>query len=284
MLNKVQDNFYQFHFLKLTYLNFLSLNINDYRTNESKTIPFIRIGFGLQITFHNCQFFFSCSCCQILIMVNVHVTGRNIIFSVIRRCSTSTHKFVPTARGVSRAQIEEFCEFVDRGRNILVLTGAGISTESGIPDYRSQGVGLYATSKSRPVIYQDFVKSDRIRQRYWARNFIGWPRFSSVQPNISHSFLKKLEDFGKVCWLVTQNVDALHFKAGSSKVTELHGSTYRVACLRCDYKTTRHDLQIVIENLNPSWRAFSNVLAPDGDIQLSQEEIEGFQVSNFQIN
>lgn len=212
-------------------------------------------------------------------MVNVHVTGRNIIFSVIRRCSTSTQKFVPTARGVSRAQIEEFCEFVDRGRNILVLTGAGISTESGIPDYRSQGVGLYATSKSRPVIYQDFVKSDRIRQRYWARNFIGWPRFSSVQPNISHSFLKKLEDFGKVCWLVTQNVDALHFKAGSSKVTELHGSTHRVACLRCDYKTTRHDLQIVIENLNPSWRAFSNVLAPDGDIQLSQEEIEGFQVS-----
>lgn len=74
-------------------------------------------------------------------MVNVHVTGRNIIFSVIRRCSTSTQKFVPTARGVSRAQIEEFCEFVDRGRNILVLTGAGISTESGIPDYRSQGVG-----------------------------------------------------------------------------------------------------------------------------------------------
>lgn len=136
-------------------------------------------------------------------MVNVHVTGKNIIFSVIRRCTTSTQKFVPTARGVSRAQIEEFCEFVDRGRNILVLTGAGISTESGIPDYRSQGVGLYATSKSRPVIYQDFVKSDRIRQRYWARNFIGWPRFSSVQPNISHSFLKKLEDFGKVCWLVT---------------------------------------------------------------------------------
>lgn len=119
MLNKVQNNFYQFHFLKLTYLNFSSLNINDYRTNESKTIPFIRIGFGLQITFHNCQFFFSCSCCQILIMVNVHVTGRNIIFSVIRRCSTSTHKFVPTARGVSRAQIEGFCEFVDRGRNIL---------------------------------------------------------------------------------------------------------------------------------------------------------------------
>lgn len=217
-------------------------------------------------------------------MRNVKITGINAILSVIRRYSSTTHEFVPKAKSVTRADIEEFCEFIDRGRNILVITGAGISTESGIPDYRSQGVGLYATSKSRPVIYQDFVKSEKIRQRYWARNFIGWPRFSSVQPNVSHKFLTKLENSGKLCWLVTQNVDALHYKAGSMKVTELHGSSFRVACMRCEYKVNRHDLQIAIESLNPSWRAFSDKLAPDGDIQLSQEEIEGFCVSIYNSN
>jgi NAD-dependent deacetylase sirtuin 4 len=90
-----------------------------------------------------------------------------------------------------------------------------------------------------------------------------------------------LEDLGKVCWLVTQNVDALHQKAGSTLLTELHGSTHRVECLKCDYKTSRHNLQTMIENLNPTWRGFSDKLAPDGDIQLSQEEIEGFCIDKF---
>ncbi|XP_062593060.1 NAD-dependent protein lipoamidase sirtuin-4, mitochondrial-like [Saccostrea cucullata] len=207
----------------------------------------------------------------------VTIKACQLSLSVIRSYATTTERFVPKYKNVTSSDVQILSEFIDKGRNILVMTGAGISTESGIPDYRSQGVGLYATSKSRPVIYQDFVKSEKVRQRYWARNFIGWPMFSSVQPNISHKFLKKLEDLGKVCWLVTQNVDALHYKAGSTKLTELHGSTHRVACMRCDYKVPRSELQVMIETLNPTWRAFSNELAPDGDIQLSQEEIEGFQ-------
>lgn len=225
---------------------------------------------------------------QLFNMVTVQYMGRIVTtrlceLPVIRKYSVVSQAYVPKSKGVSQYDIQDFSEFVDKGRNILVLTGAGISTESGIPDYRSRGVGLYATSKSRPVIYQDFVKSEKIRQRYWARNYIGWPTFSTVQPNDSHRFLKNLEDLGKVCWLVTQNVDALHQKVGSTKLTELHGSTHRVACLRCDFKITRHDLQAMIENLNPTWRGFSDVLAPDGDIQLSQEEIEGFCVNHFYI-
>ena len=106
-------------------------------------------------------------------------------------------------------------------------TGAGISTESGIPDYRSEGVGLYARSSNRPVQYQDFVKHAYIRQRYWARNYVGWPKFGYFLPNSSHKTLALWEKAGKLHWLVTQNVDALHYKAGSTKVTELHGSAHR---------------------------------------------------------
>ena len=109
----------------------------------------------------------------------------------------------------------------------VFLTGAGISTESGIPDYRSEGVGLYARSSNRPVQYIDFVKHAHIRQRYWARNYVGWPKFGYFLPNSSHKTLSRWEDMGKLHWLVTQNVDALHYKAGSKKVTELHGSAHR---------------------------------------------------------
>lgn len=107
------------------------------------------------------------------------------------------------------------------------MTGAGISTESGIPDYRSEGVGLYARSDRRPIQHAEFVRSATARQRYWARNFVGWPQFSSHQPNTAHLVLRHWEKLGKLHWLVTQNVDALHTKAGSQRMTELHGCTHR---------------------------------------------------------
>ncbi|KAK3083666.1 hypothetical protein FSP39_001007 [Pinctada imbricata] len=188
------------------------------------------------------------------------------------------YKFVPLSKSAAERDVERLTEFLQKHNRILVLTGAGISTESGIPDYRSQGVGLYARSTNRPVIYQDFVKSAHIRQRYWARNFVGWPKFSSVLPNDSHFMIKYLEDMGKITWIVTQNVDTLHHKAGSRNIIELHGSTNRVMCLHCDHKMKRTELQDQIINENPEWTAHAMDIAPDGDVQLSQEQIDGFKV------
>lgn len=186
--------------------------------------------------------------------------------------------FVPDCEPVDQGDVDLLQSFIDNNRALFVMTGAGISTESGIPDYRSEGVGLYARSTNRPVQYQDFVKSEKIRQRYWARNFVGWPRFSSFPPNISHKILSDWEKKGLVHWLVTQNVDALHFKAGSHNVTELHGSSHRVMCLSCNFKMPRTQLQNLLTELNPSWHAESVDIAPDGDVQLTQKQIEGFKV------
>lgn len=152
----------------------------------------------------------------------------------------------------------------------LFNTGAGISTESGIPDYRSIDVGLYARSKNRPVIYQQFVNNPDVRVRYWARNYVGWPRFSSILPNYAHKFLKNLEDKKKIVHIITQNVDRLHTKAGSKNVLELHGTSYVVHCLKCDYMIDRHQFQNVLSSLNPqvSIKELYNI-RPDGDVELT---------------
>lgn len=201
-------------------------------------------------------------------------TGRSTSTS-----SAATHlAFVPRSDNPSEEHIAQLQDFILHSKKLFVLTGAGISTESGIPDYRSEGVGLYATSRNRPVQYADFLKSAEIRQRYWARNYVGWPRFSSFQPNDSHKILSKWEHAGKVHWLVTQNVDTLHYKARSMQVTELHGSAHQTICLSCHRKFLRTEMQERIKNLNPSWHAHSLQIAPDGDVSLSQEQVQGFKV------
>ncbi|XP_069135327.1 NAD-dependent protein lipoamidase sirtuin-4, mitochondrial-like [Argopecten irradians] len=187
-------------------------------------------------------------------------------------------KFVPESEPVNDQDVKDLRNFLLKNKKILVLTGAGVSTESGIPDYRSEGVGLYARSTNRPVQYSDFVKSETIRQRYWARNYVGWPVFSSFQPNICHKILRRWEIKGKVHWLVTQNVDALHLKAGSVNLTELHGSAHRVMCMNCDAKMPRARLQELIGKHNPQWKAKSVEMAPDGDVQLTAEQVQGFKV------
>lgn len=161
----------------------------------------------------------------------------------------------------------------------LFKTGAGISTESGIPDYRSADVGLYARSKNRPVIYQQFINNPEIRIRYWARNFVGWPKFSSMLPNYAHTFLKKLEDKKKILHIITQNVDNLHTKAGSKNVLELHGTSYVVHCLNCDYRISRHQFQDVLSSLNPqvSITELYNI-RPDGDVELTPVRKKYFDV------
>lgn len=189
------------------------------------------------------------------------------------RCISSQTVFIPKHTPARESDIGKLKSFIKSSERLFVMTGAGISTESGIPDYRSEGVGLYATSQNRPILYQDFIQNDFKRKRYWARNYVGWPRFSSVQPNLNHLILADWEKRGLLHWLVTQNVDALHTKAGHKKLTELHGCTHNVDCLNCGEVTSRHHLQRRISNLNPTWKVF------EGDIGTKQFSIKFFDKS-----
>ncbi|XP_020034650.1 NAD-dependent protein lipoamidase sirtuin-4, mitochondrial [Castor canadensis] len=186
--------------------------------------------------------------------------------------------FVPPSPPLDPQKVKELQRFITLSKKLLVMTGAGVSTESGIPDYRSEKVGLYARTDRRPIQHVDFVRSAPIRQRYWARNFVGWPQFSSHQPNPAHWALSNWEKLGKLYWLVTQNVDALHTKAGSQRLTELHGCMHRVLCLGCGQQTPRGLLQERFRALNPSWSAQAQGVAPDGDVFLSDEQVQSFQV------
>lgn len=148
----------------------------------------------------------------------------------------------------------------------------------GIPDYRSEKVGLYARSNQKPVQYQQFIKSAAIRQRYWARNFVGWDRFSTCKPNDVHKAIRNLElDFKKTSLIVTQNVDGLHFKAGSKNVVELHGTAFTVICLECKASFPRQYIQEKMSEMNPEMRETSKMIRPDGDVQISDESVTGFK-------
>lgn len=157
--------------------------------------------------------------------------------------------FIPKHCVVDSDKLTSLNEFLEVSKRLLVLTGAGISTQSGIPDYRSETVGLYARTSRRPVQFQEFARSPSARQRYWARNYVGWPQFSSFLPNIAHETLSCWETAGRLHWLVTQNVDALHTKAGSTQLTELHGCTHRIKCLDCNNTMSRYDPQCVVINI-----------------------------------
>ncbi|XP_017263512.1 NAD-dependent protein lipoamidase sirtuin-4, mitochondrial [Kryptolebias marmoratus] len=186
--------------------------------------------------------------------------------------------FVPACSTADGASLELLRDFVSRARRLFVITGAGFSTESGIPDYRSEGVGLYARTDRRPMQHAEFTRCAKSRQRYWARNFVGWPQFSSHQPNRGHAALRRWEDGGRLHWLLTQNVDGLHSKAGQKRLTELHGCSHRVTCLGCGDVTAREDLQRRFVSLNPEWTAQAGAVAPDGDIFLEDEQVLNFRV------
>ncbi|XP_044261497.1 NAD-dependent protein deacylase Sirt4 [Tribolium madens] len=185
--------------------------------------------------------------------------------------------FIPKHSPAPSTDVQSLRNFVNDHEKILVLTGAGISTESGIPDYRSEDVGLYARTNHKPIQYQEFLKSVKARQRYWARNYIGWPKFSQTQPNITHYIVQFLESVGKVGCVVTQNVDSLHFKAGSGNVIELHGTAFRVICLTCGSTFDRHKIQEKLIEGNPDLRETSQMIRPDGDVEISQEKVQNFK-------
>ena len=161
-----------------------------------------------------------------------------------------------------RSMFSVLTDFITRHERLFVLTGAGVSTASGIPDYRDEK-GEWKHQK--PMEYHDFVTSHRARQRYWARSFIGWQRFQQARPNPAHTGLARLERQGRLLRMVTQNVDGLHQLAGSQRVTELHGSLASVECLGCDSVIPRATLQQRLLAANPVLAHLSAQLAPDGD-------------------
>lgn len=150
------------------------------------------------------------------------------------------------------------------GKQLLVLTGAGISTDSGIPDYR--GAGRVAR---HPLTFDDFMGSKQNQARYWARSYVGWSRVEKAQPNPGHLALAKAEQQGRVFSIITQNVDGLHQKAGSQKVLELHGRLDRVLCTGCGDILSRPELDARISQLNPEVNRFQDVeFTPDGDAEV----------------
>jgi NAD-dependent SIR2 family protein deacetylase len=162
-----------------------------------------------------------------------------------------------------------------RGRRTLVLCGAGCSTESGIPDYRSPK----AQEKPRtPIQHDRFVKDAAVRRRYWARSTLGWPVIRDARPNDAHHALAELESRSAITGLITQNVDGLHHAAGNRNILELHGSLSRVRCLVCGEVETREDVQVRVLALNPEFVQRSVTSAPDGDADLDDGTLATFHI------
>lgn len=165
--------------------------------------------------------------------------------------------------------------FLDRHPRLFVLTGAGVSTDSGIPDYRdTEG----EWKRSPPMTLQTFMGGNLARARYWARSMVGWRRFGHVQPNASHRALARLQSRGHVAILVTQNVDGLHEAAGSRDVVDLHGRLDQVRCMNCDWRGCRHDWQQALVAGNPDWALLDASDAPDGDADLDGQDFSRFAV------
>jgi len=161
-----------------------------------------------------------------------------------------------------------------RERTIVALTGAGCSTESGIPCYR----GAFAPPRARPPMqHADFVRRAEARRRYWARSLVGWSRIAGARPNPAHDALAALERAGVLAGVITQNVDGLHHAAGSQRVVELHGRLARVRCLACDLRVDRAEHQERLLAANPDWSGQVTLL-PDGDAEISDELEARFQV------
>lgn len=170
--------------------------------------------------------------------------------------------------------IAALADFVQSHRRLFVLTGAGVSTASGIPAYRDREG---AWQRAQPVTHQEFIGSDAVRRRYWARSMLGWPVISGAAPNAAHAALAQLERAGRVSQLVTQNVDGLHQRAGSGCLIELHGNLHAVVCMDCGGRLARGHLQALLETSNPALSAATASAAPDGDADLES----GFQDFNI---
>lgn len=185
-------------------------------------------------------------------------------FSLASQPTASTHH-----------ALDQLAQFLQRHPDVLLLTGAGISTASGIPDYRDpDGV----RRGNAPVQGPDFRRQDAVQRRYWARSMVGWPSLARARPNPGHLAIAQLARRQQVGGLVTQNVDGLHQQAGSTAVTELHGSIHAVVCLDCRAGFPRSTIQHMLEDDNPQMRGATATPAPDGDALLEPSQLATFHV------
>ncbi|SAK58131.1 NAD-dependent deacetylase [Caballeronia pedi] len=171
--------------------------------------------------------------------------------------------------------MQQLHEFVERYPRLFVLSGAGISTESGIPCYRDREGERTGRA---PILLKDFLGSDYARRRYWARSLIGWPVVASAQPNGAHHALRALAARSRVLRLVTQNVDGLHTRAGNPDVIELHGNIGRVRCIECGERHTRAAVQRLLEAANPDFVGHTAPAVPDGDAHIEDLDFAAFDV------
>jgi NAD-dependent SIR2 family protein deacetylase len=171
--------------------------------------------------------------------------------------------------------MSELRDFIERHPRLAVLTGAGVSTGSEIPDYRDEH-GEW--KRARPVEFKPFMTQPAVRQRYWARSTVGWPTIAQARPNAAHRALARLEQRGHIQLLITQNVDGLHGAAGSSNVIDLHGRLDTVRCMQCGHTLPRVELQKRLLADNPTWAEIEGRVAPDGDVDLENRDYSGFVV------
>lgn len=183
--------------------------------------------------------------------------------------------------------IDLLLDFFRKSSYLVAITGAGTSTNSGIPDYRGPE-GSYKKGH-KPMVHQEFVNQEFSRQRYWARSMVGWNRFSLAQPNNAHLSLARLESQGKLKAIITQNVDRLHQRAGSRNVIDLHGRIDRVKCLQCDQSASRRVVQQSLLGLNPQFRATiqqmqknQHLMRADGDMELEAKDYANLVVPKCQ--
>ncbi len=182
----------------------------------------------------------------------------------------------PSAAPLQRASdTSRLRAFLDAHSRVFVLTGAGCSTASGIPDYRDREGGWKG---ARPIQHQAFIAHEHKRKRYWARSMAGWPAVARAAPNTGHAALARLQARRQIAGLVTQNVDGLHQAAGSRGVIDLHGRLDRVVCLDCGAMHARHVVQDMLVAANPGWGRNSTVLRPDGEIDLGEIDYSAFNV------
>lgn len=188
-------------------------------------------------------------------------------------------RWVPKSSADWRRDVDQLSVAL-HGRSICLLTGAGCSTESGIPDYRGEETARRARN---PIQFKQFVSNEAGRRRYWARAMIGWPQFRLAAPSGAHLAARRLEEASRLSGTITQNVDRLHTRAGSRSVVELHGALEDVVCLRCGALEHRDELQARLAAANPGFLQQAFDLAPDGDADINEASILDFNVQDCRV-
>jgi NAD-dependent SIR2 family protein deacetylase len=176
-------------------------------------------------------------------------------------------------------QVDELGAWVAEG-GVVVLSGAGLSTDSGIPDYRGPSG---SARRGTPMTYQAFTRDPVARRRYWARSHLGWRTIGGARPNDGHRAVARLQEQGRLAGIITQNVDGLHQAAGATGVVELHGNLARIRCLDCGDLTGREEHARVLDEANPQFAGVASAINPDGDAEVDDDALDGFTVVDCRI-